>query len=123
MPPAEQIKVKRSGIGVRACNAERACPGFTLFAPQSGGGKIYLIDIDGKVVHTWQMPYPPGNYGYLTERGTLFYNGKVIEDSNRFISRQPWKGGAALEADTCTTSILRNQSTCRDGSARLRHPS
>jgi hypothetical protein len=99
MAPAEQIKLKRSGLGLRACDAERACPGFTLFAPLSDGGKIYLIDIDGKVVHTWQMPYPPGNYGYLTERGTLFYNGKIAEDSTRFIDRQPWKGGAALEAD------------------------
>jgi hypothetical protein len=97
--PVEQIKAKRSGIGLRAVDHDRAYRGFTLFAPQSGSGKVYLIDIDGEVVHTWQMPYPPGNYGYLTERGTLFYNGKVTEDSNRFISRQPWKGGAALEAD------------------------
>jgi hypothetical protein len=99
MPPVEQIKAKRFGMGLRALDVERACPGFTLFAPQSGGGKVYLIDLEGKVVHTWQMPYPPGEYGYLTERGTLFYNGKIVEDSGRFISRQPWKGGAVLEAD------------------------
>jgi outer membrane protein assembly factor BamB len=99
MSRVEQSKAKRAGTGLRAHDAERACPGFTLFAPLSGGGKIYLIDIVGNVVHTWQMPYLPGNYGYLTERGTLFYNGKVIEDSDRFISRQPWKGGAALEVD------------------------
>jgi len=99
MPPIEQIKAKRAGIGLRACNHERAFPGFTLFASQSGGGKVYLIDIEGNVAHTWQMPYPPGNYGYLTERGTLFFNGKIIENSARFISGQPWKGGAALEAD------------------------
>jgi len=99
MPPVEQIKLKRAGIGLRASNPERAFPGFTLFAPQSGGGNVYLIDLDGKVVHTWRMPYPPGNYGYLTVRGTLFYNGKTVEDSGRFISRQPWKGGVVLEAD------------------------
>jgi hypothetical protein len=99
MPPAEQIKAKRSGTGLRALDVNRACPGFTLFAPQSGGGKVYLIGLEGNVTHTWQMPYPPGNSGYLTERGTLFYNGKIIEDSKRFISGQPWKGGAALEVD------------------------
>jgi hypothetical protein len=99
MPPVEQIKLKRAGIGLRVSNPERAFPGFTLFAPQSGGGNVYLIDLDGKVVHTWRMPYPPGNYGYLTVRGTLFYNGKTVEDSGRFISRQPWKGGVVLEAD------------------------
>ena len=97
--PVEQIKVKRAGVGLRAVDHSRACPGFTLFAPQSGRGEIYLIDVDGEVVHTWRMPYPPGHYGYLTERGTLFYNGKVMDESNRFISQQPWKGGALLEAD------------------------
>ena len=45
------------------------------------------------------MPYPPGNYGYLTERGTYFYNGKTPENSKRYISGKPGKGGAALEAD------------------------
>ena len=99
MPLVEQNKLKRSGIGLRACDHERAFPGYTLFAPQSGGGKVYLIDLDGNPVHTWQMPYPPGNYGYLTERGTYFYNGQITEDSKRFISKKPWKGGVALEAD------------------------
>jgi outer membrane protein assembly factor BamB len=99
MATVEQNKIKRSGTGLRALDRERACPGFTLFAPQTGGGSVYLIDIEGNVAHRWQMPYPPGNYGYLTDRGTLFYNGKTVEDSERFISRQPWKGGAVLEAD------------------------
>jgi len=99
MPPVEQNKAKRSGVGLRACDPDRAFPGFTLFAPQSGGGKVYLIDLAGEVVHTWQMPYPPGNYGYLTKTGNLFYNGKTAENSGRFISRQPWKGGVALESD------------------------
>jgi hypothetical protein len=97
MGSVEQIKAKRAGMGLRALDPERAWPGATLFAPQSCGGKVYLIDLKGHVIHTWGMPYPPGNYGYLTEKGTLFYNGKIVEDSPRFISRQPWKGGAALE--------------------------
>jgi len=99
MAVVEQIKAKRAGVGLRACDRDRVFDGFTLFAPQSGGGKVYLIDIDGNVVHSWQMPYPPGNSGYLTDRGTFFYNGKTVEQSDRFISRQPWKGGVVLEAD------------------------
>jgi len=27
------------------------------------------------------MPYPPGLSGYLTERGTLFYNGRTSEEN------------------------------------------
>ena len=29
----EQNTLKRRGVGMRACHPERACPGFTLFAP------------------------------------------------------------------------------------------
>jgi hypothetical protein len=62
-----------------------------------GGGIVYLISLEGKVAHTWKMPYPPGLYGYLTERGTLFYNGKIPNET--FLGKAPFKGGAALEAD------------------------
>jgi hypothetical protein len=99
MPPVEQLKLKRAGVGLRACDPERACPGYTLFAPINGGGTVYLLDLHGDVAHTWALPYPPGLSGYLTERGTLFYNGKILEEPGRFIAGQPWKGGAALEVD------------------------
>jgi outer membrane protein assembly factor BamB len=99
MPSVEQNKLKRAGTGLRALDPERAWPGFTLFALyQSAGSTVYLIDLEGKVVHTWQMPYP-AQYGRLTERGTLFYNGKTPETSDRFISGKPYKIGAVMEVD------------------------
>lgn len=71
----EQNTTKRRGVGLRAFNPERASPGLTLFSPLIwGDGRVYLVDLRGDVVHTWKMPYPPGLSGYLTERGTLFYN-------------------------------------------------
>jgi hypothetical protein len=92
----EQNTTKRRGVGLRALNPERAAPGFTLFAPLiRGEGRVYLIDLHGAVVHTWNMPYPPGLSGYLTERGTLFYNGRTSEDS--FLSRFPFKGGVVCQ--------------------------
>ena len=94
----EQNTTKRRGVGLRAFNPERASPGFTLFSPLIwGDGRVHLIDLHGTVVHTWNMPYPPGLSGYLTERGTLFYNGRTSEES--FLSRFPFKGGVVLEAD------------------------
>ena len=38
------------------------------------------------------MPYPPGLYGYLTERGTLFSNGKIPTDSA--LGRTPSKAAS-----------------------------
>ena len=43
------------------------------------------------------MPLGCPHPGYLTERGTLFYNGKIPNDT--FLGRTPFKGGVALEAD------------------------
>src|SRR5262245_28483095 len=94
----EQNTLKRRGVGLRACEPRRAFAGFTLFAPHFVENRsVYLIDLQGEVVHTWNMPYPPGLSGCLTERGTLSYNGRTSEQS--FLSRFPFKGGVVVEAD------------------------
>lgn len=94
----EQNTLKRRGVGLIASDPARVSQGFTLFAPHfMQNTTVYLIDLQGKVVHTWDLPYPPGLSGYLTERGTLFYNGRTPEES--FLSRFPFKGGVVLEAD------------------------
>jgi uncharacterized protein (UPF0248 family) len=98
MAAVEQNTLRRRGVGLRALDQERASPGFTLFAPHFVENRtVYLIDLEGNVVHTWQMPYPPGMSGYLTERGTLFFNGRTPEQN--FLSRFPFKAGVVLEAD------------------------
>jgi uncharacterized protein (UPF0248 family) len=98
MTAVEQNTLKRRGVGLRACDPGRAYPGFTLFAPLFVESRtVYLIDLQGEIVHRWNMPYSPGLSGYLTERGTLYYNGRSPE--NNHLSRFPFKGGVALEAD------------------------
>lgn len=84
-------------MGLRALDPERAFPGYTLFAPITGSGEVYLIDLEGRVVHEWRLPYPPGSYGYLLPNGNLFYSGKTTEN----LESVPWwfKGGVVLEAD------------------------
>jgi hypothetical protein len=92
----EQNRVRRAGVGLRAYDPERASPGFTLFAPPAPNA-VFLIDLEGNVVHRWDTPYPAGRYGYLTERGTLFFNGRIPDST--WIGRQAFRGGAALEMD------------------------
>lgn len=94
MPPVEQIKLKRAETGLRAHDREQAFPGYTLFKT-SRDSPIYLIDMEGTVVHTWNLPYK-AQYGYLTDRGTLFFNG-IIPNSN--FPGRPAQCGVALEAD------------------------
>ncbi|HLY65627.1 MAG TPA: aryl-sulfate sulfotransferase [Chloroflexota bacterium] len=92
----EPNTIKRRGVGFRGYDPQRASPGFTLFAP-AGGNDVHLIDIQGNETHTWHMPYAPGLYGYLTDKGTLFYLGKIPNDT--FIGKSVFHGGAAMEAD------------------------
>jgi Arylsulfotransferase (ASST) len=94
----EPTTIKRRGTGLRGYDADRAFAGFTLFSPLPSSNKtVYLIDMTGNVVHTWDMPYPPGQSGYLTERGTLFFNGQIPNAS--YVGQAPYRGGAALEMD------------------------
>ena len=96
----EQNTLKRRGVGLRACDPERACPGFTMFAPRFEQNRtVYLIDLQGEVVHAWHLPYAPGLFGYLTERGTLFFSGRVSEGQlSQPISVQRRRGpGGGLE--------------------------
>lgn len=99
MSGVEQVKAKRAGVGLRGYDPKKACPGYTLFTPLTLDRTTYLIDLNGEVVHTWTLPYPPGLYGYLTPEGTLFYNAKILESPEKFVSMRPWKGGAVLEVD------------------------
>lgn len=92
---------KRRGTGVTAYDPDHAYNGYTLFTPIAGNGEVYLIDMNGRVVHQWKLPYPPGHYGYLLENENLFYNGWVPPESNdlRFPFWSLYKAGVALEAD------------------------
>jgi hypothetical protein len=96
--PIEPTTVKRRGVGQRGHDPERAFAGFTLFSPLPTTNRtVYLVDMQGDVVHTWTLPYPPGQSGYLTDRGTLFYNGQIPNATH--VGRAPYKGGSALEVD------------------------
>jgi len=99
MAGVDQQRVRRARTGLIAHDRERALQGYTLFAPMLGDGTVYLIDMDGAIVHTWRMPYRPGAYGYLLDDGHLFYSGKVMDDLERFEAWPRFKAGAALEVD------------------------
>jgi len=90
----DQNPIRRRGVGFRALNPAKASSGFTLYAHV--GGSAYLIDLSGKVVHTWTLPYPL-HYAYLTEKGTLFCNAKIPNDT--LLGKVGSHCGVALEAD------------------------
>ena len=80
--------------GVLVHDIERATPGFTLFTPL-GLYNSYLINMDGEVVHKWELPNDVGNYAYLLENGNLLVAIRTEEGPQGL----PAKGGHILELD------------------------
>ena len=68
----DQTTIRRRGTGLRLSDPTKACPGYTLFAPLTGAGEGYLVDLAGNIAHAWTLSYPPGLHGYLLPTGHLF---------------------------------------------------
>ena len=96
----QQTRRRMAATGLTAWDESRACPGYVVYAPMSGRGEVYLLDEQGREVHQWQLPHPPGLYGYLLPNGHLFYGGKIQDETwHRFPSWKRFKGGVMLEVD------------------------
>ena len=97
-PGVDQNTLRRRGTGLRALDRTRAWEGHTLFTPIAGEGTVYLVDLDGEVVHTWTLPHPPGRHARLLPAGDLFYNGKLPEAEPLFPIWGVYHGGVVLQA-------------------------
>jgi hypothetical protein len=70
-----------SKTGLRTYDEARAYPGYTLFCHSyedpsqsaSGSGHIYLIDMEGRVVHEWVTHTAQQSFCRLLPDGTLIY--------------------------------------------------
>lgn len=67
-------------VGLKLCSPG-AFDGYTLFAPLSAT-TVYLLDMLGQVVHSWETEYTPGNSVYLLEDGTLLVTGDYSPERN-----------------------------------------
>ncbi|MCW3481263.1 aryl-sulfate sulfotransferase [Neisseriaceae bacterium JH1-16] len=97
MSTLDPITLRRHGTGLIAADPARSAGGYTLFAPQTAGGRVYLIDADGRDVHQWQLPHRPGRDAVLLPNGNLGYNGNHPDSPELFPGWAVWHGGAFAE--------------------------
>ena len=81
--------------GVMFCDSRKVYNGVTLVTPTQGKG-AWLIDIMGRVVNHWDIPYFASSDAKLLPNGNLLYAGKV--DSGP-LSDLEGTGGILLEVD------------------------
>jgi hypothetical protein len=95
----DQNTLRRRGAGLIACDPGAASPGYTLFAPLTGTGQVYLVGLDGTVAHQWDLPYRPGRHPRLLPNGNLAYNGTLPDVPVLFPMWLRYHGGALGEFD------------------------
>ncbi len=67
---------KVGSLGVTVYQREKANDGCTLLTPIGGDGTVYLIDMIGRLVHSWKMPYLCWS-ARLLPNGNLLFDGKT----------------------------------------------
>jgi hypothetical protein len=93
----DQVTRRRHGTGVLAYDAERSAGGYTLIAPQTDDGNVYLIAMDGLVAHHWKLAERPGRHAVILPNGNLGYNGNHPDTENLYPAWEMWHGGAFSE--------------------------
>ena len=101
-PVADKVKVETPPKGKPAppkvgllLNTSRAFQGYTLIAPMFSK-TTYLIDMQGKVVRTWESDFTPGVSAYLLENGHLLRPGAQQPAPSGF---GPGAGGRVQDFD------------------------
>ena len=93
-----QTTINRRKTGLIGYDKEQSARGFTLFAPQTGNGRVTLIDMFGNIEHEWHMPVRPGRDAVLLPNGNLGYNGSHKESAKLYPAWDIWHGGHFMEA-------------------------
>jgi hypothetical protein len=109
MTCVDQVTDRRRTTGLIAHNPERSAGGYTLVAPQTDDGNVYLIAIDGAVAHQWHMPQRPGRHAVILPNGNLGYNGNHPDTPNLYPAWEMWHGGAFSEVTPDGTVVWQHE--------------
>jgi len=96
--PVDQVTLRRRGAGLIAHDPARAGDGYTLIAPQTGGGAVHLVAMDGTVAHSGRCPTGRAATPCCWQTANLGYNGNLPDTPDHYGAWMLWHGGAFIEA-------------------------
>jgi hypothetical protein len=106
-------------LGLHLNDAEKACKGYTLLAP-ANSTTTYLLDMEGRVVQTWQSDCKPGHSAYLLENGNLLRAGALVNPPFRVfggaggrVQEFSWDGKLLWDFTYADDSHLGHHDICR----------
>lgn len=88
--------------GLTHCDKSKATPGFTLFS-RNFSNQVWLINMDGEVVHEWKTTGGSTHTNYLRPNGNLFVcervdeGPKVVSGKSGRMREYDWDGNLVWE--------------------------
>lgn len=104
-----QITPCRRQLGLTALDRERSAGGYTLFARQTGGGVVDMVDIEGRTAHQWTMPVRPGRDAVILPNGNLGFNGSHPTSAALYPAWDLWHGGDFYEVTADGEIVWRHE--------------
>jgi hypothetical protein len=105
--------------GVLKYNAEKSYGGYTLFSPMVGSKIVYLIDMEGNLLHKWETQYRPGAYAMLLPNGNLLRAGALdnppvsIGGVGGIVQEIDWNGKVVWEYKLMTSTEVQHHCFAR----------
>jgi hypothetical protein len=105
--------------GLLLYNKFKTYNGYTLFAPMGPmqeNPHVYLIDLEGYLVHKWKLDGPPGLYGELLPNGHLLIACRpkatrppvMIGGAGGMLREYDWEGNLVWEYEMCSDTELQH---------------
>ncbi len=104
--------------GVLIYDKENSYGGYTLISPM-GSKTVYLIDIEGYVVHKWETEYTPGSHARLLENGNLLRGASLqgapasIGGAGGLVQEIDWEGNVIWEYKLLTPNEVQHHTFTR----------
>lgn len=102
----EDAMTQRTRHGVTFYDESKAYRGYTLFAPMGSPTQrnVWLIDMEGRIVHRWQMADWVSMHAVLLPNGNLLYGGKLrkgplgdLAGAGGIVQEADWEGDVVWE--------------------------
>ncbi|MBN2321159.1 MAG: aryl-sulfate sulfotransferase [Acidobacteria bacterium] len=104
--------------GVLLYDKENSYGGYTLISPM-GSRTVYLIDVEGFVVHKWETEYTPGSHAKLLENGNLLRGATLqgapapIGGAAGLVQEIDWDGNVVWEYKLLTPNAVQHHTFTR----------